>query len=136
MGNAMRSPSLPFAWTAGAIVLAAVIATGLLYLLNWTVAFWPCVAAWLVAVTPVTFALYWLDKRRAERAGPRVPETTLHTLAATGGSLGAYLGMRAFRHKTIKGRFRVVFWLIVATQVVLLAWAVKDAWGAANGRGN
>lgn len=136
MGNELRPPTPATAWTAGAIGLAAILATGLLNVLNWHLAFWPCVAVWLVAVTVVTFGLYWLDKRRAARQGRRVPELTLHTLAAAGGSLGAYLGMTTFRHKTIKGRFRVVFWLIVATQAVVLAWAVKDAWGVAGGRGN
>lgn len=135
MGNDLRSPSPQFAWTTGAVVSAAILATGLLYFLNWNVSVWPCVVVWLVAVTVVTFGLYGLDKRRAVRLGRRVPELTLHILAAAGGSLGAYFGMLVFRHKTVKGRFRVVFWLIVATQAVILAWAVKDAWGATDGRG-
>ena len=30
--------------------------------------------------------------------------------------------MRTFRHKTIKGRFRFVFWAIVVLQLVLIGW--------------
>jgi len=51
----------------------------------------------------------------------------LHTLAAVGGSPGALLGMSLFRHKTIKGKFRILFWCIVALQVSLGAWAIHYA---------
>jgi uncharacterized membrane protein YsdA (DUF1294 family) len=85
-------------------------------------------AGWLVAVNATAFAYYGFDKARARRGGRRVPELVLHGLALLGGSLGAYAGMRLFRHKTLKGRFRVVFWLIVAAQVVLVLWVVRELW--------
>jgi uncharacterized membrane protein YsdA (DUF1294 family) len=85
-------------------------------------------AGWLVAVNATAFGYYGLDKARARRGGRRVPELVLHGLALLGGSLGAFAGMRLFRHKTVKGRFRFVFWLIVAVQVVLVLWVVKEMW--------
>jgi uncharacterized membrane protein YsdA (DUF1294 family) len=48
-----------------------------------------------------------------------VPERVLHGLALLGGSPGAWAGMRLFRHKTVKGSFRAVFWFILAAQVAL-----------------
>src|SRR5207249_886555 len=77
---------------------------------------------WPGSVPPATE-----DGRRKARVrqGRRVPEAVLLTLAASGGSLGAYAGMSFFRHKTLKGSFRTLYWLIVAAQVVLLAWAVR-----------
>src|SRR5262249_37845976 len=57
--------------------------------------------------------------------GWRVPETTLLVLAFAGGSLGAWTAMTCFRHKTVKGKFRAVFWLLAALQialVLLLIW--------------
>jgi uncharacterized membrane protein YsdA (DUF1294 family) len=84
--------------------------------------------AWLLAVNGITFAYYGFDKSRARQAGRRVPEAVLHGLALLGGSLGAYAGMRLFRHKTVKGSFRVVFWLIVAVQVVLVVLVVREIW--------
>jgi uncharacterized membrane protein YsdA (DUF1294 family) len=48
----------------------------------------------------------------------------LHGLALAGGSLGCYAGMRAFRHKTIKGTFRIVFWVIVVLQALLVVAVV------------
>jgi uncharacterized membrane protein YsdA (DUF1294 family) len=83
---------------------------------------WPwLVAAWLVGVNVVTFLYYGHDKRRAQRGGRRVPEVALHTLAFLGGSLGAYAGMELFRHKTVKGTFRIFFWFVVVLQALLVA---------------
>ncbi len=46
-----------------------------------------------------------LDKRRAKKRGQRIPEKTLWFLIVVGGSLGGYLGMRSFRHKTKHSSF-------------------------------
>lgn len=75
---------------------------------------------WLVAVNAVAFAYYGFDKSRARSSGRRVPEVVLHGLAVAGGTLGAYAGMQTFRHKTIKGPFRFVFWFIAGLQAALL----------------
>jgi uncharacterized membrane protein YsdA (DUF1294 family) len=91
---------------------------------------WPAVVcAWLIGANAVAFALYGFDKRRAVVQGRRVPETALLSLAAAGGSIGAYAGMGFFRHKTLKGSFRALFWLIVSAQVVLLVWLLQAGSG-------
>jgi uncharacterized membrane protein YsdA (DUF1294 family) len=85
----------------------------------------PWLLSWLAIINAITFVVYGLDKRFAVQETRRVPEATLLTLAFIGGTVGAYAGMRAFRHKTIKGPFRVAFWFLVAVQTVLLiivAW--------------
>jgi len=89
---------------------------------------WPWLVCWLFAVNLFTVATYGLDKWLAKRDGWRIPEVTLFLLAFVGGSPGAFLAMRVFRHKTVKGTFRIVFWLIVALQVALLVWAAKIMW--------
>jgi uncharacterized membrane protein YsdA (DUF1294 family) len=78
---------------------------------------------WLLFANLTTFAYYGYDKFQAVHAGRRVPEILLHLFAVLGGSLGAYLAMRAFRHKTIKGGFRIVFWFIVLVQLAACAVA-------------
>ena len=83
--------------------------------------------AWLGAVNPVTFFYYGFDKWRAKNGGWRVPEAALHGLSIVGGSLGAFAGMQWFRHKTIKGRFRILFWGIVLLQAALVALVVKQS---------
>ena len=58
------------------------------------------IIGYLVLVNLWAFGLMWFDKRRAKRGGRRVRERTLFLSALLGGSLGTFLGMRVFRHKT------------------------------------
>jgi uncharacterized membrane protein YsdA (DUF1294 family) len=99
--------------------------------------FWPfrhhfgwyhLLVAWLLGVNLTAFGYYAFDKYRARSGGRRVPEIVLHGLALAGGSAGAWLGMRSFRHKTIKGAFRRAFWLIVTFQVLLVGWVSYLLW--------
>jgi uncharacterized membrane protein YsdA (DUF1294 family) len=83
---------------------------------------------WLFAINITAFFYYGYDKARARSERNRVPEVVLHGWTALGGSVGSYAAMRLFRHKTIKGQFRVMFWLIVALQLALLAWLIKVSW--------
>src|SRR5207237_4609380 len=90
---------------------------------------WPVwLGCWLVSVNAVTFAYYGFDKKRARGDGRRVPELVLHGLSVAGGSPSAYLAMRVFRHKTIKGKFRILFWCIVVVQTLLVVWLAKTLW--------
>lgn len=67
-----------------------------------------------------TLLAYGWDKRRATRGQDRTPESTLLLLAAVGGVVGAWLGVRLFRHKTRKRSFLIA--LVVASLVGVLAW--------------
>lgn len=113
-------------FVAGALALggAALLWWGLSGRADWR----HLLGCWLVAANVVTFGYYGYDKSQAQNGGPRVPELVLHGLTALGGSAGAYAGMQLFRHKTVKGMFRLLFWLIVALQVALIAWVVKLTW--------
>ena len=48
-----------------------------------------------------------------------MPEKTLLILSALGGSVGALLAMRAFRHKTLHKAFRFGVPLILAVQIIV-----------------
>ena len=78
---------------------------------------------YLIAVNAAGFAVMGWDKFKARLAGWRIPEKTLLGLALVGGSLGVYLGMRVFRHKTKHPKFSVGVPVILAAQVLLLAYA-------------
>lgn len=79
-------------------------------------------AVWLIAINLVTFAVYGIDKRRARRGAWRVPEKTLFLLPLLGGSIGALLGMRVFRHKTKHWYFVWGVPAILLAQIALEAW--------------
>jgi uncharacterized membrane protein YsdA (DUF1294 family) len=46
------------------------------------------------------FVLMGYDKSQARKKGSRVPERRLFYIAACGGALGAWIGMKLWRHKT------------------------------------
>jgi len=85
----------------------------------------------LVAVTSLaSFAAYGLDKRRASTGGRRVPERTLHLLAALGGWPGAILGQRQFRHKTRKVPFLIAFWAVVLLHAAVVGAVAYTVFGS------
>ena len=79
------------------------------------------VALWgyLFLMNLIAFALYGIDKRRAKQGAWRISEYTLLLVALLGGSLGALLGMRYFRHKTRHRKFRYGVPLILLLQLGL-----------------
>lgn len=83
------------------------------------------------ALNAVAYLAYGIDKRRARKGRWRVSETTLLTLAAVGGALGAWRGMKDFRHKTRHRTFNRAIPLFMAAQAVLLGWAAFR-WGDRN----
>ncbi|MBI5707151.1 MAG: cold shock and DUF1294 domain-containing protein [Armatimonadetes bacterium] len=68
----------------------------------------------------MTYLVYGLDKRKAEDAAWRVPESTLHLLALLGGWPGAFAAQRLLRHKSRKTGFLAMFWFTVALNLLLL----------------
>ena len=78
----------------------------------------------VISLSLVTFVAYGFDKRRAQKGGRRVPEKTLHVMALLGGWPGALMGQQAFRHKTQKLSFRIVYWLCVALHLIAVCGAV------------
>ena len=74
----------------------------------------------LVLVNVVTFFVYGIDKWKARHNRWRIPEAVLLGLAAAGGSIGAWLGMRVWHHKTMHKKFQVGVPLILAAQIALV----------------
>lgn len=68
-----------------------------------------------------TFFAYWKDKLAAEEKAVRLREEVLHALALAGGWPAAWLAQQSLRHKTAKRSFRLVFWLTVAVNLLVLA---------------
>lgn len=83
------------------------------------------IIVYLVAINLITFLIYGADKWKAVHHRWRVPEATLILLAASGGSAGAYLGMRTFHHKTRKNKFRIGIPVILFLQIALAALLIQ-----------
>jgi uncharacterized membrane protein YsdA (DUF1294 family) len=65
------------------------------------------------AMSVAAAVVYRFDKTAAERSGWRTSERTLHLIALIGGWPGALVAQGAFRHKSRKSSFRLVFWATV-----------------------
>jgi uncharacterized membrane protein YsdA (DUF1294 family) len=78
------------------------------------------VVAYLMVINSIVLFLYGIDKKSAQHNGLRISENTFHILTIMGGTLGAFLGQRLFRHKILKRSFQDAFRLIVAIQLLAL----------------
>lgn len=76
---------------------------------------------YLAAANICAFAAFGHDKARARAGRRRVPERDLLLLAILGGTPGAYLGRRLFRHKTRKTGFSRALHVVALVQAALLA---------------
>ena len=63
---------------------------------------------YFIVINLLTFLLYGLDKYKAIRQEWRIPERALLLMAFVGGAFGVLSAMRIFRHKTRKGRFKLM----------------------------
>ena len=81
-------------------------------------------AAYLVTVNVIGFALMGIDKHKARVGAFRIPEGTLFVVAVIGGSIGSIIGMYTFHHKTRHWYFVYGMPLILALQLlaVFLLW--------------
>ena len=75
---------------------------------------------YLVVINVVTFFMYGIDKWKARKAKLRIREAALLGLAVLGGSVGAWLGMRVWHHKTLHKKFRYGVPAIIIIQLLLL----------------
>ena len=75
---------------------------------------------YLLIINAAAFLFMLADKIKARRNAWRIPEATLLWLAALGGSLGATLAMRLFRHKTQHLQFALGLPLLLLTHILLL----------------
>ena len=78
------------------------------------------IAAALIAINFIAFTAFGVDKAKARRGQYRIAESTLLLFAFLGGTLGAYAGRRAFRHKTRKQPFNSHLFTIAVLQMLAL----------------
>ena len=62
-----------------------------------------------------------IDKQRAKNNQWRIRERTLFLVAMIGGSIGIFLGMEVFRHKTKHKKFIFGIPIIMLVQITILS---------------
>ena len=77
---------------------------------------------YLVIINVVTFFVYGIDKWKAKKSKWRIRETTLLGLSVFGGSIGAWLGMKVWHHKTLHKKFRYGVPAIIIIQLLLIGY--------------
>lgn len=82
--------------------------------------FWHIVVIYLVAINVVTFFVYGIDKWKAKHSRWRIREAALLGLAVLGGSVGAWLGMIVWHHKTMHKKFKYGIPIILIAQIALI----------------
>ena len=76
------------------------------------------VIGYLLLINAAGFVLMRVDKQKAIKNKWRIPESTLLTVAALGGSFGICAGMYAFRHKTRHTKFSVGVPILLSIQIL------------------
>lgn len=75
---------------------------------------------YLILVNLAAFILYGTDKSYAKKGARRIPERTLLLWAWIGGSIGAFLGMKIFHHKTLKPKFAVTVPVLLVLEITII----------------
>ena len=81
-----------------------------------------CLVCYLLAINAVTFIVYGIDKYKAKKAKWRISEATLLLLAVLGGSVGAWVEMKVWHHKTMHKKFKYGIPAILLIQIALMAY--------------
>jgi uncharacterized membrane protein YsdA (DUF1294 family) len=74
---------------------------------------------YILIINIIGFVLMGRDKRKAKRQEYRISERTLWTVALIGGSVGSYIGMKVYRHKTKHRLFAMGFPFLVIVHCIL-----------------
>ena len=80
------------------------------------------VLIYLVIINVVTFFMYGIDKWKAKKSKWRIRETALLGLAVLGGSIGAWLGMKVWHHKTMHKKFKFGVPAIIIIQLLIIGY--------------
>ena len=81
-----------------------------------------CLTYYLLALNAVAFIMYGIDKYKAKKAKWRIPEATLLLLDVLGGSIGAWMGMKVWHHKTMHKKFKYAIPAILLIQIALMEY--------------
>lgn len=79
------------------------------------------ISLYILIINLVGFLLMLVDKKRAIKKEWRISEKALFIISILGGSIGIYIGMYTFRHKTKHLKFTLGIPIIIIIQVYIAA---------------
>ena len=82
------------------------------------------VLAYFITVNVLGLVLFGIDKWKAKHDKWRISEATLLSVTAIGGSIGAWVGMKVWHHKTMHKKFKYGIPLVIVLQFVLLLFTL------------
>ena len=82
------------------------------------------IVIYLIVINVVTFFIYGIDKWKAMRSKWRISEAMLLVLAVIGGSIGAWLGMKVWHHKTMHKKFKYGIPVIIVIQLFIIGYFI------------
>ena len=74
---------------------------------------------YILAINLYGIFVMYSDKNKSRKGKWRTPENTLFTIALAFGSLGIFMGMRLFRHKTKHNKFVIGIPAILIVQIFI-----------------
>ena len=77
------------------------------------------IVIYLIVTNVMAFLTFGIDKWKAKKSKWRIREAALLTLALLGGSVGAWLGMKVWHHKTLHKKFRYGIPAIFILQLIV-----------------
>ena len=84
------------------------------------------IAYYILGINVILFIIYGIDKLKAKKGKWRIPENTLLLLAIIGGSIGAWLGIKVWHHKTLHKKFKYGIPLIVIAQIAIVVYIFRE----------
>ncbi len=82
------------------------------------------VLAYFITVNVLSLVLFGIDKWKAKHDKWRISEATLLSVTAIGGSIGAWVGMKVWHHKTMHKKFKYGIPLVMVLQFSLLLFTL------------
>ena len=76
---------------------------------------------YLFFINILGYLLIFIDKRRAENGKYRISERNFFYLTFIGAEIGIIVGMKKFRHKTIKKSFKIKLIMSILLQITLIS---------------
>lgn len=77
-----------------------------------------------IILSTLTFIIYALDKKAAQKGKWRTKESTLHLLSLLGGWPGALIAQRKLRHKSAKQPFKTILWITIICNCSLFVYTL------------